>query len=80
MCSCTVTTASMHITYLFICYFQGVYSNNKLYQIDMKFSRSKSNAAKKDEDAPVRDRSSLWPGGIIPYTVTYNIRKLFSTV
>lgn len=55
--------------------FSAKYAVNRFYQIDMKFPVSKSNAGKSNKEAPVRDRSSLWPGGVIPYTVTYNIRK-----
>ena len=41
----------------------------------MRFPIAQSDAAEGQEDAPIRDRSALWPGGVIPYEYGNSISK-----
>ena len=41
----------------------------------MKLPRSRSNAGANDREAAVRDKTRLWPEGIVPYVVSYSLRK-----
>lgn len=49
------------------------YHNGRLWQVDMKIPRRNIGVPGIGQSAPIRDRNSLWPGGIIPYTVAYSI-------
>ena len=68
-----VSHESFHI--LSLC-FAAKYHNDRLWQVDMKIPRRNVGVPGDGYSAPIRDRNSLWPGGIIPYTVAYSIRKL----
>ena len=68
-----VSHESSHI--LSLC-FAAKYHNDRLWQVDMKIPRRNVGVPGVGYSAPIRDRNSLWPGGIIPYTVAYSIRKL----
>ena len=39
----------------------------QVHEFDMRFPIAQSDASDGQEDAPIRDRSALWPGGVIPY-------------
>jgi hypothetical protein len=39
----------------------------EVHELDMRFPKAQSDAVEGQEDAPIRDRSALWPGGVIPY-------------
>ena len=49
------------------------YTNGRNYQLDMNLPRSRSTAGATDAEGAVRDRSRLWPEGIIPYVISYNL-------
>lgn len=49
------------------------YQNGRLWQVDMKIPRRNVRMPAVGQSAPIRDRNSLWPAGIIPYTVAYSI-------
>lgn len=49
------------------------YGNGKLWQVDMKLPRKNIGVTGVDGSAPIRDRNSLWPRGVIPYTIAYSI-------
>ena len=59
--------------------FAAKYHNGRLWQVDMKIPRRNVGMPGVGQSAPIRDRNSLWPGGIIPYTIAYSIRKLVSS-
>ena len=43
--------------------------------MDMKIPRRNVGVTGVDGSAPIRDKTSLWPKGIIPYTIAYSIRE-----
>ena len=47
-----------------------------MWQVDMKLPKRNLGRKGVDGSAPIRDRTSLWPKGVIPYTIAYSIRKL----
>ena len=56
--------------------FSAKYQTARLWQVDMKIPRRNVGATGQYFSAPIRDRTSLWPRGVIPYTIAYSIRKL----
>lgn len=57
--------------------FAAKYQDGRLWQVDMKIPRRNVGVTGVDGSAPIRDRTSLWPGGVIPYTIAYSIRKYY---
>ena len=57
--------------------FAEKYQNGRQWQVDMKIPRRNIGEKGVAGLAPIRDRNSLWPQGVIPYTISYSIRKLF---
>lgn len=57
--------------------FAEKYQNGRQWQVDMKIPRRNIGEKGVAGSAPIRDRNSLWPQGVIPYTISYSIRKLF---
>ena len=55
--------------------FAAKYQEGSEWQVDMKLPRRNVGRKGVDGSAPIRDRSNLWPKGIIPYTIAYSIRK-----
>lgn len=49
------------------------YQHGRMWQVDMKIPRRNLGVTGRDGSAPIRDRTSLWPGGVIPYTIAYSI-------
>ncbi|KAM7443302.1 Bone morphogenetic protein 1 [Porites harrisoni] len=49
------------------------YQNRREWQVDMKIPRRNVGVTGVDGSAPIRDKTSLWPKGIIPYTIAYSI-------
>ncbi|XP_027036187.1 uncharacterized protein LOC113664759 [Pocillopora damicornis] len=49
------------------------YQEGSEWQVDMKLPRRNVGRKGVDGSAPIRDRSNLWPKGIIPYTIAYSI-------
>ncbi|KAJ7392164.1 hypothetical protein OS493_013536 [Desmophyllum pertusum] len=56
------------------------YQDGRLWQVDMKIPRRNVGVTGVDGSAPIRDTTSLWPGGVIPYTIAYSIRKFISVL
>lgn len=49
------------------------YQNGRQWQVDMKIPRRNIGEKGVAGLAPIRDRNSLWPQGVIPYTISYSI-------
>ncbi|XP_028394125.1 uncharacterized protein LOC114518347 [Dendronephthya gigantea] len=47
----------------------------EVHEFDMRFPVAQSDASDDQHDAPIRDRSALWPGGVIPYVFGNSIRN-----
>jgi hypothetical protein len=47
----------------------------EVHEFDMRFPPAQSDASEGEEDAPIRDRSALWDGGVIPYELGNSISK-----
>lgn len=48
------------------------YQNGRQWQVDMKIPR-RNVGVTGQVSAPIRDKNSLWPRGVIPYTIAYSI-------
>ena len=56
-------------------FFLEMYSNKRVWQVDIRIPRMNRGVKGQDGSAPIRDKTHLWEGGVIPYSLDYSMSK-----